>query len=416
LKENTKIHGLLVEAVAQALSDIYSSGRNADKVIEFYLKKNRKWGSRDRKFIAESVYEVVRWWRYLWWLKGEKEPSTLDLSSLKSVWAHWWAWKKNERVEPFLSTSEFQKIKERMNQTPSPEILFSIPDWMFERGKMELGEEKWIPTLQALNAPAPVYLRTNTLKTTAEALILRMQEEGVDARLVNQADGESKSKTSETLILPERKNIFTTKAFKLGLFEVQDWASQQVALMLEVEPGMRVIDACAGAGGKTLHIAALMKNKGKIIALDIHEWKLKELRTRSTRGGVDIIDVKLLEGQKTVKRLESSADRLLLDVPCSGMGVLRRNPDAKWKLSNEEILRLSELQKEILFSYSKMLKAGGRLVYSTCSILPSENEKQVSHFLENNPEFSLIKQKTYLPQDHNSDGFYMAFIERKSIK
>lgn len=411
MKEKTKIHGLLVEAIAQALSEIFTSNRYADKVIEFYLKKNRKWGARDRKFFAESVYEVVRWWRYLWWLKGQEDLDglSLDLNELKSLWAHWWAWKKEEVLEPYLSTSDFDKLKVQLAKNTPPAIQSSIPDWLYQRGLKELGEDVWLKTLKTLNEPALVYLRTNTLKISADKLILKLKDEGVDCYLVDNKN----TSNLETIALSERKNVFATQAFQLGYFVVQDWSSQQVASMLDVAPGMRVIDACAGAGGKTLHIATLMKNKGKIIALDIHEWKLKELRTRASRCGVDVIEVKVLEGQKTIKRMEETADRVLLDVPCSGVGVLRRNSDSKWKLSLDEIDRLTQLQQEILFSYSRMVKKGGKLVYSTCSILPTENEIQVKTFLEKNPEFSLVKQLTFMPQDFNSDGFYMAQLVRK---
>ncbi len=401
-KEPAKIHGLLVEAIAKALQDIFETGRHADKVIEYYLKNQRKWGSRDRRFFAEAVYEIVRWWRYLWWLRDEEEH--LELSSLKALWATWWAWHHGEAPEGFNNKVDMFQLQERLNQDPPSEIAYSIPDWLQERGIQELGQ-RWTEALPYLNKPARVYLRTNTLKTTAVELVKVLQDEGVSAQLVSEDQ-------PEAVVLDERKNVFVTKAFHQGLFEVQDWSSQHVAPFLEVAPGMRVIDACAGAGGKSLHLAALMKNKGKIISMDIHEWKLKELRTRASRGGVDIIEVKVIDGQKTIKRLSETADRLLLDVPCSGIGVLRRNPDSKWKLSEEELARLNELQQELLQSYSRLLKPGGKMVYSTCSIFPSENEKQIATFLETNKDFKLVKQKTFLPQDNDWDGFYAAMLGR----
>lgn len=401
--EPTRIHGLLVEAIAKALKDIFESGRHADKVIEYYLKNQRKWGSRDRRFFAEAVYEIVRWWRYLWWIRG-MEPD-LELSSLKTLWAYWWAWKKGEAPEGFATKVDLALLKNKLNLEPEPEVMYSIPDWLQSRGGAELGET-WTEALPWLNQPAKVYLRTNTLKTKPDALIQQLADEGIQAKSVSVDE-------PDTLVLSERKNVFVTKAFHSGLFEVQDWASQHVAPLLDVQPGMRVVDACAGAGGKSLHLASLMKNKGKIIALDIHDWKLKELRNRASRNGVDIIEVKVIEGQKTIKRLAETADRLLLDVPCSGVGVLRRNPDSKWKLSNEELDRLNELQREILSSYSRILKPGGKMVYSTCSIFPSENEKQVERFLSENKDFHLIKQKTFLPQDNDWDGFFGALIERR---
>jgi 16S rRNA (cytosine967-C5)-methyltransferase len=217
----------------------------------------------------------------------------------------------------------------------------------------------------------------------------------------------------EAFILENRINIFRLDAFKNGWIEIQDASSQLVAPFLDVKPGMRVIDACAGAGGKTLHIAALMKNKGKIIALDTEEWKLKELRKRASRNNIDIIETKIIDSNKVIKRHKETADRLLLDVPCSGLGVLKRNPDAKWKLSPEFIEDVKKKQQEIISNYSEMLKPGGKMVYATCSILPSENQLQVKAFLKDNTNFSLLEEKIILPSISGFDGFYMALIEKK---
>jgi 16S rRNA (cytosine967-C5)-methyltransferase len=219
----------------------------------------------------------------------------------------------------------------------------------------------------------------------------------------------------DALLLNERRNVFRTKAFGQGFFEVQDASSQLVAPFLQAEPGMRVIDACAGAGGKSLHLAAIMKNKGKIIALDTEQWKLKELRRRAKRNGVDIIEARDISSSKVIKRLHDKADRLLLDVPCSGLGVLKRNPDAKWKLQPEYIDNLKNIQANILSEYSAMLKPDGIMVYATCSILPGENQMQVERFLsENNNRFSLLEQKFISPAESGFDGFYMARIIRNA--
>jgi 16S rRNA (cytosine967-C5)-methyltransferase len=175
---------------------------------------------------------------------------------------------------------------------------------------------------------------------------------------------------------------------------------------------MRVIDACAGAGGKTLHLAARMKNKGKIIAMDVEQWKLDELMKRARRAGVSNLEPRLIDSSKVVKRLENSADRLLLDVPCSGLGVLKRNPDAKWKLSEGFINEVRDLQQHILNDYCTMLKPGGFMVYSTCSILPSENEKQIQSFLKGRKgTFTLLREDHLWPSD-GFDGFYMALLRR----
>jgi 16S rRNA (cytosine967-C5)-methyltransferase len=174
---------------------------------------------------------------------------------------------------------------------------------------------------------------------------------------------------------------------------------------------MRIIDACAGGGGKTLHLSALMQNKGRIISMDITQWKLDELKKRARRATASNVEPRLIESSKTIKRLENTADRLLLDVPCSGLGVIKRNPDAKWKLDLDFIDRTKAIQKQILNDYSIMTKKGGYLVYSTCSILPSENREQVNQFLEKNKNFEFVKEKSILPSE-GFDGFYMALIKR----
>ena len=211
--------------------------------------------------------------------------------------------------------------------------------------------------------------------------------------------------------LEEKKNVFLTSAFKDGFFEVQDASSQKIGRFLEVAEGQRVVDACAGAGGKTLHLSALMKNKGQIIALDIFEWKLAELKRRAKRAGAHNIETRLISDNKVIKRLHEKADRLLIDAPCSGLGVLKRNPDSKWKIDTEFIDRIKVEQQKILQDYSKMLKKGGKMIYATCSILPSENNLQVEKFLSNNPDFRLIKDEKIMPSQ-GYDGFYMALIER----
>ncbi len=216
-----------------------------------------------------------------------------------------------------------------------------------------------------------------------------------------------------TILFTEKKNVFATKTFQSGYFEVQDGGSQMISLLLDVRPGMRVVDACAGAGGKSLHIASLMKNKGKILSLDIHERRLKELRTRATRNGVDIIEQKVIDSQKVIKRFENSFDRVLLDVPCTGSGVFRRNPDAKWKLKKENLQNLIMTQTEILNSYCQMLKKDGRLVYATCSLFPVENELQVKRFLETHPDWQLDNEFHVRPDKTPFDGFYAAALVRR---
>ena len=403
--EIMKYHRVLVEAIVYALQQIFIENRQADKVIEYVLKSNKKWGSRDRAFIAENTYEIVRWWRLL---KFVLELSSVKVTDEAFFWHAFAAWRiiqgdKLPDWQEFSKISPKQILARYEEAQTVRKIKESIPDWLDQIGEEELGGQ-WQAELQAMNKQASVVLRTNTLKTTLPDLKKKFKELDIETETV--------SNIADALVLKKRANVFSTEPFKNGLFEVQDAGSQLIAPFLEVQAGMRVIDACAGAGGKTLHLATLMENKGRIIAMDIEDYKLQELQRRARRNGIGNIETKLIES-KTIKRLKESADRLLLDVPCSGLGVLRRNPDAKWKLKPEFIENIKKTQTEILSNYSKMLKHGGKMVYATCSILPSESELQVQKFLQQNTDYQLIKEQRTSPAQDGFDGFYMALIERK---
>jgi len=394
-----KLHNNTIRGVHTALEAIFEQGQYADKVIERTLKSNPKWGAKDRSFIAETTYEMVRWWRLVNFLSPSKDYWDL--------FGTYWLMQGNE-LPPWDEFARLQpeKIKSKYDSITDPGLLESIPEWLQTLGSQELGE-KWDAEIHALNEEAEVVLRVNTLKTTRERLKNLLEADGIRSYLVKGYP--------DALVLEERQNVFRHPSFKEGLFEVQDASSQLVAAALQVEPGMRVIDACAGAGGKSLHLAALMGNKGKVISMDVEEWKLQQAKLRARRNGVSIFEPKVIEGSKTIKRLKESADRLLLDVPCSGLGVLRRNPDTKWKLSPESIQKVQETQQEILQSYPSMLKKGGQLVYATCSVLPSENEEQIKKFLasEAGKDFELLEDRKVLAQESGFDGFYIARLLKK---
>ena len=394
-----KLHNNTIRGVHQALEAIFEEGHYADKVIERTLKSNPKWGAKDRSFIAETTYEMVRWWRLVNFLSPSKDPWDLFGTYWLMQGQELPEWDEFARLQP-------EKIKSKYESITDLGLLESIPDWLQTLGSKELGE-KWEAEIHALNEEAEVVLRVNTLKTTRERLKNLLQADGIGTYLVKGYP--------DALVLEARQNVFRHPSFKEGLFEVQDASSQLVAAALQVEPGMRVIDACAGAGGKSLHLAALMGNKGKVISMDVEEWKLQQAKLRARRNGVSIFEPKVIEGSKTIKRLKESADRVLLDVPCSGIGVLRRNPDTKWKLSPESIQKVQETQQEILQSYPSMLKKGGQLVYATCSILPSENEEQVRKFLasEAGKDFELLEDRKVLAQESGFDGFYIARLLKK---
>jgi len=397
-----RLHRNLVFAVVDTLNYIFNEGKYADKEISKALKRDKRWGARDRGFIAETVYDIVRWKRLYAEIAEVKEPfSRANLFRLFAVWATLKGiqlpdWKQ-------LEETPTRRIKGRFDELSKiRKYRESIPDWMDELGVQELGEQKWTKEIAALNHTAPVVLRANTLKTTPKKLIDSLFSETVETH--------SLKKYPSAIQLDERANVFSTTTFKDGLFEVQDASSQLVAPFLKVEPGMRVVDTCAGAGGKSLHLASLMENKGAIIALDIYGNKLKELKRRAKRAGAHNIETREIDSTKVIKKLYNSADRVLIDAPCSGLGVLSRNPDAKWKLQPEFLDKIRKTQQEILNQYSKILKKGGKMVYATCSILPSENQNQVKNFLasEAGQEFSLEDEKIVLCHESGYDGFYMA--------
>ncbi len=399
-----RLHRNLVFTVIDSLRDIFNEGVYADKAVEKALRRDKRWGSRDRKFVAETIYEIVRWKRLYAEIAEVKEPfDRPNLWRLFSVWCvlkgiplpDW------NQIEPTPS----RRIKGRFDELSKVrKYRESIPDWIDDMGMEELGENVWNQEIAALNKQAEVILRTNTLKTTRKQLQERLRTENIHTELL--------PKHPDALKLTERANVFKTASFKDGLFEVQDASSQLVAAYLDVQPGMKVVDTCAGAGGKTLHLASLMQNKGQIIAMDIYESKLKKLKIRARRNGIHNIDIKVIDSTKPIKKLYNKADRVLIDAPCSGLGVLKRNPDAKWKLQPEFLEDIRKTQQDILQRYSKMVKPGGKLVYATCSVLPSENQDQVQTFLESNKEFIFISDQKILASQSGYDGFYMALLER----
>lgn len=399
-----KFHLNLLRAVNEAIYQIFQENKYADKVLEKVLRSNNLWGARDRAFIAENTYDMVRYWRLIRTV-SELETHELNEQNLFTLLGTWQVlkgvslpkWEEFANVDPKKIDHNYKQLKTQRK------IVHSLPDWMDDLGYAELGKQ-WNKEVEALNETAPVVIRVNTLKTTKPELIKKLQEREIFTDVVQGC--------KDALVLKQRQNLFITPEFKEGLFEVQDASSQLVADYLQIVPGMRIVDACAGAGGKTMHIAALSQNKGRIISLDTEQWKLDEAKKRARRAGVSNLELRLIEA-KTIKKLYGTADRLLLDVPCSGLGVLKRNPDAKWKLSLGFIDKVRAQQREILSDYSKILKPGGIMVYATCSILPSENNLQVEAFLKDHPDYELLEQKTLLPSETGFDGFYMARIKRK---
>lgn len=404
-----RLHRNLVDAVVDGFLQINNDGLYADKVIERLLKRDKRWGSKDRAFIAETLYELVRYKRLYTEIAQEKAPFTVQ--SARRVFAVWAVLRGITLPEWYFEGTPERRIKGRFDALSRERaVRESVPDWLDALGEKELGETLWEAELHALNEQAQVVLRVNTLKTDREALRAQLLKEGYET--------EPLKDLADALKLKKRANLFLSEAFKQGLFELQDASSQRVAPLLlgdwtTAQGSLKVADCCAGAGGKTLHLAALMGGKGKIVAMDIYPQKLDELARRAKRNGAFNIETRLIE-TKYLKRQRGSFDKVLIDAPCSGLGVLRRNPDTKWKLTPEFLDQIRQTQAQILEQYSQLVKDGGQLVYATCSVLPSENQQQVQRFLQSEAgkRFALIEEHP-ISATEGYDGFYMALMESK---
>lgn len=396
-----RLYRPLAIAVVDVLERVMLEHEHAGAAISSKIGENKKWGSRDRSFIVETTQDILRHYRKLAWLI-DKEYTDPSLNMWHIV-AAWWLMKGNE-LPPYeqFEKLDVEAIQTRAEALTDPAIKLSMPDELMQLAKDALGDKAEVE-LEAMLHEADLYIRANSFKTNRDALQKQLKKLDIETERVELAPN--------ALRLVKRRHLMNLPQFKSGLFEVQDAGSQLIAPFLDVQAGMRVIDACAGGGGKTMHLADLMKNTGQIVAMDVAEIKLKNIRTRADRTGFSNIKASLVS-EARVEELYQWADRLLLDVPCSGLGVLKRNPDTKWRLSADEIEEIVNTQQQILEQYHTMLKPGGKMVYATCSILPQENEQQVEQFVAKYPEYSLVQQQYAWPSEMGCDGFYMALLQK----
>lgn len=380
---------MLAESAAGVLGQVFEHGRVLDRELEGLFRANPKWGKRDRSFVAETAFEVTRWRRALAFLAGEESIAALCAAQ----------WIRSGIQIPEWWPSHPGEVVAREAELPSQPraVCESIPDWLDELGERELGEA-WDEEVTALNCRAPVFLRVNRLRIDMTGAIEWLRSHGIEASRVADAP--------DALVLPTGKTLPKPLAAE-GLVEIQDAGSQRIAPLLEVEPGMRVIDACAGAGGKTLHLAALMQGRGEIVAMDISTAKLSELRRRASRAGTRIIRTETWR-EDTLKRYAGWADRVLIDAPCSGLGTLRRQPDLKWRLTAPSLEKTKRLQRRMLDHYPELLRPGGKFVYATCSVLPSENGGQLRNLVERDPRRGIEEELTVSPATTGWDGFFAA--------
>ncbi|MDD8018992.1 MAG: hypothetical protein PHP42_11505, partial [Bacteroidota bacterium] len=317
--------------------------------------------------------------------------------------------------------SLIEPASENISETMA--VKYSFPEWMINEWIKSYGNENIKDLCSSLNTQGPMTIRVNTIKTTVEECQKILQQDGIET--------ERTQLSPFGLHLKKRVNLFQLQAFKDGFFEVQDEGSQLLSLLVDPKPRGKVIDACAGAGGKALAMATVMKNRGEIFAMDIHSFRLGELRKRIKRSGVDIIRVKTIRENDVVNELVGTVDTVLVDAPCSGTGTIRRNPGMKWTVTEKMIDEMHGKQLSILSLNAQYVKPNGRLIYATCSLMKHENEEVVESFLSQHPNFELLspasileryqlaslgnnKYFQLLPHQFNTDGFFAAVMKRMS--
>jgi len=369
LEEAQRVRPLVVRA--------YDEARKRDwpflsDVLEGALKEAPE---EDRAIVAAAVQALVKYDRLLAFASGS-EAADARFDALFAL----------ARGETNLAP----RIERIENPTERLGVEASMPDWLVDLVRTEVGEGSLAAALARMNEPAPRVARVNTLKTTRDACIAALVEEGVGVHAASHA--------ASGVVLEGRRSVFRTKAFAAGDLEMQDEASQLVAELVAPPPKTFVVDACAGAGGKTLALAALLAGKGKLLALDTSESKLEELRRRARRAGASNVQAVAvdLRDEEAVARLGARASRVLVDAPCTGLGAIRRNPEARWRLSADDLPRLVAAQAALVKAAARLVAPHGRLVYATCSFLPSEGEVPMEFFLSERPDFALVTARDVL--------------------
>ncbi|HYB11206.1 MAG TPA: RsmB/NOP family class I SAM-dependent RNA methyltransferase [Alphaproteobacteria bacterium] len=428
-----------IEAAIELLRSIEGPARPADQAASEYFRAHRYIGSKDRRAVSDLFYGIVRRRAALDWWLARSGASDLEPQRARAIAALVLVegWTADDFTAGFdgvryhpkaLSPAERALVralqKHTLDHPGQPDwVRLEVPEWLIERLRPLFGE-RLERELAALQEEAPFDLRVNRLKATREEALSALEAEGIAA--------EPSPISPIGLRLAVRIAIANSKAFREGLVEVQDEGSQIVALLTDARAGMRVCDFCAGAGGKTLTLAAQMKNQGQITALDVRESRLARAAQRLRRAGVHNVTRRVLASQRDpwVKHHKESFDRVFIDAPCTGCGTWRRNPDAKWRIEPSDIAELAALQADILDSSARLVRRGGRLVYATCSLLPEENEAQVVRFLASHDSFrhlpveeiwpaaiggrcpSFGPNLQLTPASHGTDGFFAAIFER----
>ncbi len=443
--------GARIAATMELLDEITGrQERPADLVANAFFRARRFIGSGDRRAVADRVWSILRRYGQLkWWLERTRHPERggraivsadlilsegMDIAGLENICDG-----GTYRPGP-LHETEVRALRQMEGHSlPHPEqpdwVRLNVQEWVAPH-LIEAYGDAWGREISAIENPPPVDLRVNRLKATVEQARRALADEGIDT--------EPMRFSPDGLRLKRRLSVVTGNAFQSGLIEIQDEGSQLVAALVDAKPGMQIADYCAGAGGKTLAMAAGMNNKGRVVAMDVYESRLDRSAQRLRRAGAHNVERRALPSEsgggdnaKWLKRQKGAFDRVLVDAPCTGTGTWRRNPDGRWTLKPEDLAELVPKQAAILDAASKLVKPGGGLIYATCSVLPAENERQIEAFLERHPEFtavpvldlwqdvigteppSQIGESPYLrlsPLKHGTDGFFAAALVREEKK
>lgn len=411
----------LIQLTSQVVGELLTFKNPADAVLSRFFKEHKEMGQRDRAFVADNAYALLRH------LRGAKRFAGARATPRQLLLA-WWVRGEGvavRRLEGAIKPEEYKTLGELKGQALPPMSLADqceMPDWLVQTLLTQMNEPELLALSQAMNRSAPLDIRVNTLKTDRDAVMAEFAAEGIAASLGRYAPA--------AIRISGKPAINRGVLFKSGAIEVQDEGSQLLAYLVQPKRGELVIDFCAGAGGKTLALGAMMRSTGRLYAMDVAESRLAQLKLRMSRAGLSNVHPVRIEHERDakLKRMAGKADRVLVDAPCSGLGTLRRNPDLKWRQTEAVVSEMVAKQAAILEAAARLVRPGGRLVYATCSILRAENEDVVKAFLAQHPEFSSLSAGEILtsqgitglpderlmlsPVTHETDGFYAAVLVR----
>jgi 16S rRNA (cytosine967-C5)-methyltransferase len=417
-----------VAAAVEGLRAVLPFQHPADACLSRFFREHRQLGARDRAFVADAVFAVLRHLRLLETLTEGRNARRLLLAALALVEG-----RSLRQLEPAMqsmraargSSDEVEWLARLrasdLKALPLP-VQLSLPDWIWTRLQAAMPEAEAVALARALLAPAPLDLRVNTLLASREDVMQALSADAISCSATPYAP--------QGVRLPQKPALQAHPLFLEGKVEVQDEASQLLALLVGARRREMVVDFCAGAGGKTLALGAMMRSEGRLYAFDTSQRRLANLRPRLKRSGLSNVHPELIDSEhdRRIRRLEGKIDRVLVDAPCSGLGTLRRNPDLKWRQTPQSLAELVRKQASILAAAARLVKPGGRLVYATCSLLPEENEDIALAFLRESPQFVLQNASALLqahgvaldtgewfrvaPHRHGMDGFFAAVLER----